>query len=144
MLNFFRRTLSLQIQDTRVSVALLIMRVVIGLAMMFHGFGKIQSPFGWMGPDAPIPGFLQALAALSEFGGGLAWLVGLLTPLASIGILITMGVAASTHIMRGDPFVGYEGSYELASVYFTFAILLLLAGPGRFAIDSLIARRGQK
>jgi putative oxidoreductase len=125
--------------------ALLLIRVVGGLAFMLHGWSKIQNPFGWMGPDAFAPGFLQALAALSEFGGGLAWILGLLTPLASLGIAATMTVAFWFHaIVRGDPFVakGGGGSYELAAVYLCIALLLLALGPGRLALDrALFGRR---
>ncbi len=59
--------------SAQLSVGLLLLRLVVGLAFMFHGYGKIQHPFGWMGPNAAIPPFFQALAAISEFGGGLAW-----------------------------------------------------------------------
>jgi len=41
--------------SARVSAGLLVLRLVVGLAFMFHGYGKIQNPFGWMGPDASIP-----------------------------------------------------------------------------------------
>ena len=34
-------------------------------------------PFGWMGPEAPVPGFLQGMAVLAEFGGGLALILGI-------------------------------------------------------------------
>jgi putative oxidoreductase len=122
-------------------VALLLLRIVAGLAFMFHGWGKIQNPFGWMGPEAPVPGILQGLAALSEFGGGLAWILGLLTPLASLGLAITMTVAVAMHaIMRGDPFVSATGgpSYELSSVYLCIALLLIAAGPGRLSLDRKI------
>lgn len=129
-------------QDLAASTGLLVLRLVAGTAFMFHGWGKITNPTGWMGEGAPVPGFLQALAAVSEFGGGLAWILGLLTPLASLGILCTMAVAASTHIMRGDPFVSTGGpAYELALVYFAVALLLLLAGPGRFSLDALLFGR---
>ena len=57
----------------RGAVGLLVLRIVAGLGFMFHGWGKIQNPFGWMGPDAFAPGFLQALAALSEFAGSEAY-----------------------------------------------------------------------
>ncbi|MBI4412030.1 MAG: DoxX family protein [Deltaproteobacteria bacterium] len=120
------------------STGLLLLRLVAGLAFMHHGFGKIQNPFGWMGPDAAIPGIFQALAAVSEFGGGLAWILGLLTPLASFGIACTMAVAVWTHaIIRGDPFVG-QSAYELAAVYFCIAVLLLCGGPGRFSLDRIL------
>src|SRR5882762_5705953 len=106
--------------SARASAGVLILRLVVGLAFMHHGYGKIQNPFAWMGPKATIPGVFQALAALSEFGGGLAWILGLLTPLASFGIACTMGVALWTHaVVRHDPFVAQGGgpAYELASVY---------------------------
>jgi putative oxidoreductase len=123
---------------TNVSAGLLILRLVAGLAFMFHGYGKIQNPFGWMGPEATIPGIFQALAAVSEFGGGLAWILGLLTPLASLGLASTMSVAIYMHaFVWGDPFVssGSGGAYELAAVFLSVALLLFLAGPGRFSID---------
>ena len=122
------------------NAALLLLRVVAGLAFVFHGWPKIRNPFGWMGPDAFAPGLLQALAALSEFGGGIAWIIGLVVPLASLGIACTMAVAVCMHaFMRGDPFVSVGGSsYELAAVYFCVSILLVAAGPGRFSVDEKI------
>lgn len=123
----------------RGALALLFIRIVAGLAFMLHGWGKIQTPFSWMGPDAPVPGILQALAAVSEFGGGLAWILGLLTPLASFGLLCTMAVATIFHASRGDGFVTMgKPSYELALVYFAVSLLLLLLGPGRLSMDALI------
>jgi putative oxidoreductase len=120
------------------SAALLLLRVVAGVAFMLHGWGKIQHPFTWMGPDAFAPPTFQALAAIAEFGGGLAWIIGLLTPLASFGLACTMAVAVYVHaIMRGDPFVGSGpgGKWELAAVYFCIATVLIALGPGRYAFD---------
>lgn len=119
-------------------VALLLLRLVAGLAFMMHGWPKIQAPFNWMGADAPFPGILLALAALSEFGGGLAWVLGLLTPLASLGILFTMAVAFYVHaIAKGDPFVSMTGgpSYEMALLFFCIALVLMALGPGRLSLD---------
>ena len=75
------------------SVGLLLLRLVMGAAFLFHGWPKIQNPLGWMGPECTVPGILQALAALAEFGGGMALIVGLLTRLASLGIAAVMVVA---------------------------------------------------
>src|SRR5881397_1738109 len=126
--------------SARPSVGLLLLRLVVGLAFMHHGYGKIQNPFGWMGPNAGTPGVFQGLAAVSEFGGGLAWMLGLLTPLASLGLLGTMTVAVWTHAALHDPFVNPTGgrSFEPASVYLCVALLLLFAGPGRFSLDRFI------
>ncbi len=126
----------------RVSLGLLTLRLVAGAAFLFHGWGKIQHPFSWMGENATVPGWLQALAALSEFGGGAAWILGLMTPLASFGILCTMAKAVHLHaVVRGDPFVGKDASYEPALVYLCVALLLLLAGPGKWSLDTLVFGR---
>ncbi len=124
------------------SLGLLLLRLVSGLAFVFHGWGKIQDPFDWMGEGAAFPGILQAAAAVSEFGGGLAWMLGLLTPLASLGLAGTMAVAIHMHaVVLEHPFVPQgpgPGSYELASVYLCIALLLLLGGPGRYSADRVI------
>lgn len=123
------------------SLALLLLRVVAGVAFMLHGWGKIQSPFAWMPADAPVPGFFQFLAAIAEFGGGLAWILGLLMPLASFGIACTMAVAVFFHaVVLKDPFVNMTGggSYEPALVYFVIAVLLMMVGPGKFSLDGKI------
>ena len=123
--------------------SLLTLRFVAGLALTLHGWGKIQSPFTWMGESAPVPGFFQFLAAFSEFGGGIAWILGLLTPLASFGIFITMSVAVFTLVSRGDPFVASGGggpSYELALLYWSIALFIMFNGPGRLSIDHKLVR----
>jgi putative oxidoreductase len=125
----------------RAALGLLIIRVIIGVALMFHGWGKIQKPFSWMPPDAPVPGFLQALAAISEFGGGLALVIGLLTPIAAFGIACTMAFAVfAVHVKSGHPFVATSGgpSYELAAAYLGAALLVILAGPGRYSLDAML------
>ena len=123
------------------SAALLILRLIAGIAFVLHGWGKIQTPFGWMPPQAPVPGFFQFLAALSEFGGGIAWILGLLTPLASFGIACTMAVAVSMHaLVLKDPFVNPTGgsSFEPALVYLGVALLLGAVGVGKFSLDAKI------
>jgi putative oxidoreductase len=123
------------------STALLLVRLIAGAAFLHHGWGKIQNPFGWMGAQAPVPGIFQFLAALSEFGGGIALILGFLTKFFSLGLAFTMLVAVYTHMMViGDPFVSNKGggSYELAAVYFSIAVLMILVGPGKYSVDSKV------
>lgn len=124
---------------TQTDAALFILRLLCGIAFIMHGWGKIQTPFSWM-PGGAVPGIFQALAAVSEFGGGIALIIGLVTPLASLGLVFTMIVAAIFHMSMGHPFVGLDGgpSYELAGIYFGIFLFILFAGPGRFSLDSKV------
>ncbi len=125
-------------------VGLLLVRLTVGLAFMLHGWGKVQNPFGWMGPDAGTPAVMQALAAFGEFAGGGMLLLGLLTPLAGVWLAAVMlGALSITHLPARHPFVGSGGpSYELALVYLTVAVLFVLVGPGRYSVDSVLFGRG--
>ncbi|HEX6978644.1 MAG TPA: DoxX family protein [Alphaproteobacteria bacterium] len=150
----------------RFAAALLLLRIVAGSALFFHGLQKMaRGPFGWMGPDSWAPPILQFLAAFSECFGGLALVLGLLTPLAALGIGATMAVATFVHVTRGDPFVrlpggaeatplldlpgtlviagGRGGSYELAAMFLVAAIVLILAGPGTFSLDAKLFGRAR-
>ena len=121
---------------TFASSALLLLRLVAGVAFVLHGTGKIQNPFGWM-PGGNIPGVFQFLAAISEFGGGIAWIIGLVTPVAALGIAFTMLVASGMHaLVMHDPFVSTGGaSFEPALLYFAVAVVLMGVGPGKFSLD---------
>lgn len=129
----------------RAAWGLLAVRAVMGSALALHGLQKIGNPFGWMGEGAPVPGFLQFLAFVSEFGGGLALVLGVLSPLAALGVAATMAVA----VIMGhgaDPFVAAPGeaSKEAAAGYFAFAVLMLLNGPGALSIDALLFGKKRK
>ncbi len=130
--------------SVKTSFALLALRLISGSAFVLHGWPKIQHAFSWMPPEAPVPGFLQALAAFSEFGGGIAWVLGLLTPLASLGMAFTMAVAVFFHASKGDPFVGMGASFEPALVYLGVSLLFLLAGAGRFSLDACLFEKKSK
>ena len=122
----------------RAAVGLLLFRLVMGSAFVLHGWGKVKTPFGWM-PGGNVPGYLQAAAAFSEFGGGIALILGLLTPVATVLLAATMCGALQYHLGQGDPFVGAGGpSYELAAVYLAAALMLLLTGPGRLSLDAAL------
>src|SRR4029077_9786831 len=101
------------------------------------------APFQWMGPNGP-PAFLQGLSVLAEFGGGIAIILGLLTPLASFGLICNMLFALfMVHLKMGHPFVAAgpgKPSFEPAADYLAVALCLLIAGPGCLSLDALIFR----
>ncbi len=130
-------------QPTLTSAGFLVVRALIGTAFILHGWGKMQNSTSWMGPDSGFPPFIQFLGAFSEFGGGIALILGLLLPLASLGLFITMVVAANFHFKMGDPFVasGPGGSWEPAAVYAVISFMFMLTGAGKFSLDYVIFGR---
>src|SRR5215217_2011540 len=84
-------------------LALLLVRVVVGLLMAGHGAQKLFGWFGgpglagitgWLGSTGMRPaGFWAFMAGLSEFGGGLLLALGLLSPLGALGIIAAMIMA---------------------------------------------------
>src|SRR3954451_18991352 len=91
---------------------LLIIRLALGLILFAHGSQKLFGWFGGFGLDG-TGGFFESIghkpgrrmamiAGLSEAGGGLMLVLGLLTPLAAAMVIGTMIVAAvSVHAKQG-------------------------------------------
>ncbi len=123
------------------AVGVFILRVFLGYAMAMHGLSKTQNPFGWMGPNGPH-GVLQALAVIFEFFGGMAIMFGLLTPLACLGVMCVMFVAVLSQLLKGLPFIGSGNGkdYELAGMYFLFALTIFLTGPGLLSVDAALTK----
>ncbi len=128
-----------------VSVALLLLRLIIGLGLAGHGLQKL---FGWFGG----PGFAKlslgfekqglkpswfwaALAVLGEAGGGLSLAFGFLTPLGAAGIIGAMFMAVSVHWKGG--FWASKGGYEYALTLLVAGLALGLSGPGLYSLDAL-------
>lgn len=139
-MNQMKRYLKPVAQPKMISTALLILRLVMGFAFVLHGWGKIQNPFSWAGPQSPFPGIFLLLAAIAEFGGGISMILGFLTPAFSVLIAVTMTVATGLHaVILGDPFVSKgAGAYELALVYAAISLVILTVGPGKFSVDSKV------
>lgn len=119
---------------------LLIMRLVIGLGFIMHGYPKVtggvetwQMVGGAMnvfGIDFGAP-FWGALAAFSEFLGGFLILLGLAFRPACLFLAFTMLVAALSHYQGGDGFGGYSHAAKMCGVF----IGLLFVGPGKYSVD---------
>ena len=133
------------------SVILLVVRVSLASFMIVHGLQKLD-PGGFTVRSGfvetvanlgfPLPTFSAYMAVLSEIVFAALVGLGLLTRPAAVAVIFTMGVAAfGQH--GGDPFIAKPGSpsKEMAMLYLLSYLLILAVGPGRFALDKLLARR---
>ena len=126
------------------NLAMLLLRVGIGLTFAAHGYGKIfqggriPGTAGWFDSMGMKPDKLHAwMAALTEISTGLLLALGFLTPLAAAGMVGVMVVAAWTvHRHNGFMIVreGWEYTFVLALVAVTVATL----GPMEWSVDHAI------
>lgn len=129
-----------------VSVGLLMIRLIIGVAFIGHGAQKL---FGWFGGYGPKgtgsymesigmkPGVAMAvLAGLLEFGGGLLFAAGLFTPLAAGLIAVAMlGAIVKVHAKNG--FWATANGYEFPLTLLVVAVAVALTGAGSLSLDAL-------
>ncbi len=126
--------------DTRISVAMLVLRLVAGLTMAFsHGYGKLTG-FSDMSGGFPDPIGLGSevaliLAIFGEFFCGIFVALGVATRLSAIPIIITMLVAFAV-IHGDDPFAKQEMSLLFLAMFTT----IFVAGPGKYSVDNYISK----
>ncbi|HSV43431.1 MAG TPA: DoxX family protein [Candidatus Bathyarchaeia archaeon] len=124
------------------SFGLLWLRVLMGAGIAYHGFGKIFGggiagfAQGVAAMGFPFPEIFAWMAALSEFAGGIAVVLGLGTRVASGLIFFTMSVAA--FVAHGQDSFAVK---ELALCYWTMAGALVLLGPGTWSADRFIFKK---
>jgi putative oxidoreductase len=140
--------------DTHNSM-LTIQRAVLGAVIFPHGAQKLLGWFGGYGfggtmqyftDTLHIPAPVALLVILGESVGALLLVAGLGTRLAAFGIALTMlGAIVTSHGSVGffmnwfgnQPGEGYE--YHLLAL--ALAVPLVIAGGGRYAVDSWLATR---
>jgi putative oxidoreductase len=125
------------------SYGILLLRVVAGATIASHGTQKL---FGWFGGGGPrgTAGFFGgmgfraplAMAVLAGLGesGGVLFALGLLTPLAALGMATVMLVAIWTVHWKNGFFTG-NGGLEFPFLLGTIAVVVAATGPGRFSLD---------
>lgn len=133
-----------------VDTASLILRIVVGLVFVPHGYRKIFTGEGAGGfasgiPEYGLPAFLGYVVAYAEFLGALLLIAGFLTRLSAFLLACTMAVAAF-HVHLPDalrmPEPGTNVVFHvLSEIQLPLTLLgatvaILLIGPGRYSIDS--------
>ena len=113
-------------------LALLVLRLVLGVIMIGHGYPKV---FGGMSHHVQtvsslgLPGWLAYCSAAAEFFGGILVIAGIFTRFAALAIAINLGVAIWTvHWKNG--LLGNEGyQFLLALAAIAFALIFFGSGP---------------
>lgn len=128
-------------------IAILLARLLLGLALAAHGAQKL---FGWFGGYGikGTGGFFETLgfkpgtlfaagAGLGEFGGGLLTALGLGGPIGPALIVMVMLVAMFTVHWKNGFFAATNG-IELTLMNITGALLLAFVGPGLYSVDAVL------
>jgi putative oxidoreductase len=118
--------------DKKLSSLLLVLRVVFGLLLAYHGMQKLIG-FSAIAPSFPDPlgtgsTWALALAIFGELFCSVAFIFGFLFRLSTIPMIFTMVVALFT------------AKQELALAYLLLYVILYIFGPGKYALDTMIAR----
>ena len=131
--------------SSRLSLGLAILRVVVGVIFLVHGYEKLFQTgipgvtgfFTQIG--APLPQLTAPLVSVLEFGGGLALILGLLTPVVAALLAADMlGAILLVHLPNG--FSAANGGYEYVLTLLGASLALALTGPGAYALDAVLGR----
>lgn len=133
----------------RTDVALLILRITVGLIFLTHGWPKLTNGasgtaefFGQLG--IPAPGISAWFITLLEFGGGLALILGALVSILSVLFILHMTIGIFlVHLSNGWYVIGPgQGGSEFNVLLIACLLVFILAGPGRPTVDEVLSGRG--
>lgn len=136
--------------NTSNSIALLLIRLGVGVVMAAHGSQKLFGWFGGYGLEATgqffsenlglKPGLLMAaMAGGTEFVGGLLLIVGLMTRLAGLSLAGTMAVAILT--AHSSAFFASNNGMEYPLTLLLASLTLAIGGGGAFSVDHKLAAK---
>ena len=140
---------------TNDDVALLILRVLLGVVFFPHGMQKLLGLFGGYGFSGTfgfftgsmgVPAIFAVLAILAEGLGSLGLLTGLLTRVSAFGIGTNMVVAVLMIHHKFGFFMNWDGKqpgegFEYHILVIAIVIALVIRGGGKWSIDRVIAKK---
>lgn len=123
-------------------LALLVMRLAVGVIMTAHGYHKV---FGGLHHHAQmvsslgLPAWLGYVSSFTEFLGGLLILAGLFTRIAAFAIFINLFVAIwKVHLHNGLIGNPQRPGFEFPLAVAALAFALVFFGGGAVAIDHVL------
>ena len=133
------KLMSVRYSSGALDLALLLLRVGMGVLMMPHGYNKLthfneykDGFINFLGLGGPIS---LGLTVFGEFFCSILLVLGFVTRLAVIPMIIVMCTAL---------FVAHDGEIfgegEHAGLFLICFITLFMTGPGRYSIDGLVKR----
>ncbi len=135
-----KKLLSTKYSTGAFNTAMLLLRLGLGILMMWHGYEKLISygakhnTFGaYFGMSSSMS---MALVVFAEFFCSLFLIIGLFTRFATIPLIITMCVAL---FMFHNGHIFSDGG-EKACLYLLGYITILLLGPGKISVDSMMGK----
>ena len=119
------------------NVGLLILRLVLGIIMIVHGYPKLVGFGGTAGYFAsagiPLPTLAAAFATVVEVVGGLLMILGVAADIAGLLFAIDMlGAMLFVHIKNG--FSIQNGGIEFPLALMAMALTIAFAGPGTLVL----------
>jgi len=132
-----KRILSTSYTDGLFNLATFCMRLVLGLMICLqHGIPKLSNfselQHSFYDPFHIGHRFSLILNILAEVFASMLLVLGLFSRIAALVLCINMAVAI---------FLFHRGqevkSYELATIYFTGFLAILLVGPGKISVDAM-------
>ena len=120
------------------SFGALVLRLVLGVIMVRHGYDKIIPTgalynFAHMVTRLHLPIWLGYVAAFTEFFGGILLIIGLLTRLAALMTAVDMAVAIFKIHLHGG--IMGPNSFALPLALFAIALMLVFTGCGMLGLD---------
>ena len=133
-------------RNVKSDLALLLIRLALGVVFFAHG---AQKAFGWFGGHGlqqtvemmskSYPLIVPYLVSFGEVAAGIGLLLGLLTRIAAAGMFIEMaGAVTLVHWKSG--FFSENHGFEFPLTLCLVSLAMVLLGPGAFSFDAARAR----
>ncbi|MFY8106113.1 MAG: DoxX family protein [Elstera sp.] len=127
----------------RTDLALLLLRVSLGVMAFAHGFllkVLVFTPAGTAKffESVGYPAFFAYIIILAETLGGLALIAGVFTRLAAVGLIPILIGATLMHAGNGWVFSTPNGGWEFPAFWTVALVVQALLGPGGYSLGRLL------